>query len=108
MYVPIATNQVTGQYAAMKKAGITINAEAQQRVEKLWDCLRLVHYPDLSLPAIGDATGNLLLIKNADMRSRTATWSVRPPGPGLHQQPGQEGQGAGADIAGHSPTAGGM
>jgi hypothetical protein len=55
MYVPIAANQVTGQYAAMKKAGVTIAPEAQRKMETLWDCYARAAYPDLSVPAIGDA-----------------------------------------------------
>lgn len=55
MYVPIAANQVTGQYCDMKKAGVTISPEAQKKMETLWDCYAHVAYPDLSVPAIGDA-----------------------------------------------------
>ena len=65
MYVPIASNQITGQYVAMHKAGIVVNAQAQQRMERLWDCFSAVHYPDLSHPAIGDAHRESPLIKNA-------------------------------------------
>ena len=64
MYVPIASNQVTGQYATMKKAGLTVSAEAQQRMENLWDCFASMHYADLSVPAIGDAHRDSPLTRN--------------------------------------------
>ncbi|MDO8588940.1 MAG: alginate lyase family protein [Armatimonadota bacterium] len=64
MYVPIAANQVTGQYAAMKKAGVTISPEARKKMNTLWDCYARVSYPDLSLPAIGDAHRESPLMKN--------------------------------------------
>ena len=43
-----------------------INAEAQQRMDRLWDCFSAVHYPDLSVPAIGDAHRESPLTKNGD------------------------------------------
>ena len=64
MYVPIASNQVGGQYSDMVKAGLTVNRTARQRMERLWDCFAWVNYPDLSVPAIGDAVRESPLIKN--------------------------------------------
>ena len=55
MYVPIAGNQVTGQHEDMTKAGVTISPEAQKKMDTLWDCFARVNFPDLSVPAIGDA-----------------------------------------------------
>ena len=63
MYVPIASNQVSGQYSDMTKAGITVSRAARQRMEKLWDCFAAVTYPDLSVPAVGDAVRDTPLIK---------------------------------------------
>ena len=65
MYVSLASGQITGQYEAMNKAGVAISAKAQQRMDRLWDCISSVYYPDLSLSAIGDAHRSSPLTKNA-------------------------------------------
>ena len=79
MYVPIASNQITGQYDRMREAGITVSAEAQQRMEGLWDCETWVHYADQSVPAIGDAHRASPLDKPADLvPGNYLKWFDRP------------------------------
>ncbi|MDO8585624.1 MAG: alginate lyase family protein [Armatimonadota bacterium] len=63
MYVPIASGQLLWSYSNMRKAKVALAPEAEERMARLYDCLAWMHYPDRSLPAIGDAHREVQLIK---------------------------------------------
>ncbi|MDO8683545.1 MAG: alginate lyase family protein [Armatimonadota bacterium] len=54
MYVPIAAGQMTHQYANIRKAGIKLKPEHEQKMAKLYDAIAWSSYANGSGPTIGD------------------------------------------------------
>ncbi|MDO8586788.1 MAG: alginate lyase family protein [Armatimonadota bacterium] len=54
MYVPIASGQLTGQYARIREVGIKLKPELEQRMALLYDAIAWTSYPDGSGPTVGD------------------------------------------------------
>ncbi|MDO8585621.1 MAG: alginate lyase family protein [Armatimonadota bacterium] len=65
MYMPFATSQLFGTYVSIKNAGVTISAESEQKMSRIYDCMAWMNYPDSSNPTIGDCHRDSPLAKNA-------------------------------------------
>jgi len=67
MYVAIASGQLLGQYDSIKKAGVTISPEAEQKMSRIYDCFAWMSYPDNSIPAVGDCMRDVPLGRGASV-----------------------------------------